>query len=233
MAEVIVNFKGADPVAGGPRYDRVPEGTYRVKCSKADSVKTQAGKSALTVTLSITKGPMRGKKVSDWFVLPRKGTGDSIFAIQRLHGYMVACGIKRQNGKVPLDKIARILSGRECVAEIADNLLGETDTQKARTISSPQAYYSAKSKEGIAALKARKPSDEEEDEDEDEEDEEVEDEEEEDEEDEEEEEKPKARKKSPKTKKAKRAKQEEDEEEEDDEGLYDDEDEDEDEEDED
>src|SRR3990167_1647744 len=105
--DVIINFKGAEPVAGGRRYDRVPEGTYQLKIKKAVVAQTSTDKPAITVTHSIAKGPLSGKAIGDMFVLPRKGTDDSIFGVQRLHGLMIACGIVRQSGKVSAEKIAK------------------------------------------------------------------------------------------------------------------------------
>jgi len=229
--EVVVNFKGADPVSGGRRFDRIPEGTYLLKCVKAEGFKTRTKKDALSVTMQVDKGPYQGKKVADIFVIPRVGTTDAIFPVQRLHGLMVACGVSRQSGKVMLSKIARVLKGRSCVAEVVDSVLPETDDNKERTVSSPVAYFSAKSKEGVAALKPPKAVEEEEEEEEEgeeeEEEEEKEEEEKESDEDEDEEEEEEPARKSSKTaaaskKSAKKSRKSSDEdEEEEDEDLYD------------
>lgn len=236
--EVIVNFKGADPVSGGGKFDRVPEGTYHVKVIKADSVKTSTDKPALACTIAVSKGEYKGKKVSDWFVLPRKGTNDSIFGVQRLHGLMVATGMKRQSGKVKLVSIAKALTNRECVCEIVDSTLPETESQKSRTVSSPEKYYSAKEAAKLKKEQAdaedgddeedteeEEGDDEEEDSDDDSDDEDAEDEEEsdedgEDEEEEDEEPPKKKRAKADKSSGKKKSKKDED----DDDDLYDDED---------
>lgn len=243
--DVVINFKGADPVASTKRYDRIPEGTYHLKVKKAEVVQTSTDKPAIAVTLTVSKGPFSGKTVGDMFVLPRKGEKDPIFGVQRLHGLMVALGISRQAGKASAKKIAKALVKRTCIAEIADSTMPARADYAERTTSAPQAYYAVGSKEAKAALKdaARASEDEEEDE-EDEEaesDDEGDDEDEggdedEDEEGEDEEEEPPRKKKSARASKSKKASRrrakddedEEDEDEEEDEDLYDEDEEDED-----
>ncbi len=240
--DIVIDFKGADPVSGSGRFDRIPEGTYQLKVKTADVRQTSTDKPAVAVSLTVSKGGLKGKTIGEMFVLPRKGTKDAIFGLQRLHGFMIAAGIPRQKGKATGLSVAKALLKREVVAEVQDNDIQATEEYSARTTSAPQRYYAVKSKDGKAALKEfasrgeddEEPEEEEEDfdeeEDEDEGEEEDEDAEEEDDEDEEEEEPPK--KKSRKSKKAKKSEVEEEEEEEEEEELYDDDEDEEDEEDE-
>ena len=172
VKDVQINFTGSDPVSGGRKFDRVPEGTYIVKPTASALYQTSTDKPAITATITIMKGPMKGKKVGDMFLIPRKDTDDSNFAVQRLHGLIVAGGKSKQKGKKSSKAVAKaLLKLKAVVCEIADNTIEGDGQYKQRTVSSPIAYYDAKSKEGKEALKANDEAEEEdEDIDEDEED---------------------------------------------------------------
>jgi len=158
---VIVDFKGADPVSGGRRFDRIPEGTYLLRVAQAKAATTSTNKPMLVVTLKVAKGDYKGKQIGDWMVISGK-----MFSIQLLHGFMVACGLPQQTGRVALAKIAKAVTGKSCVAEVADSIMGATDDRKEMTVSAAVAYHSPKSKAGVAALKNDKDEEDEEDEDE-------------------------------------------------------------------
>lgn len=205
VKDIQINFSGVDPVSGGRKFDRVPEGTYIVKVIKSELYQTSTDKPAITTTVRIEKGSMKGKKVGDMFLIPRKDTDDSNFALQRLSGLIVAGGKSKQKGKKSSKAVAAaLLKLKPVVCEIADNIIEAVGEFKQRTVSSPVAYYAVGSKEGKEALAV---------EDEDEEDEDID-------EEEEEEEEPK--------KKSKKAKKDDEDDDDDDEDLYDEDDEDED-----
>ena len=222
---VEIDFSKADPVAGSRRYDRVPEGTYQLRIKKAIERQTGTDKPALAVTLAISKGPMRGKTIGDLFVLPRKGTDDSIFGVQRLHGMMIAAGIKRQKGKASAASIAKALMGRELLAEVVDSSMPATGSYSERVTSAPQTYYKIGSKEAKEAIKeAAARASEEDEEEEEEEDFDAEEDEDEDEDDSEEEDDEDEEEEQPKKKGKKAKKSKKDVEEEEDDDLYDDDD---------
>jgi hypothetical protein len=157
--DIVLNFGGdaAEPVSSsGPRFDRIPPGTYFAKPS-LEAGTTSTDKPVANATITISRGPLKGKKVRDGFILPRKGTDDSPFGQRRLHGLVVAVGIKPLSGKkVALSKILQAVSGRECLVEIDDGEMPASGNYAARAVSQPIGYYNPKSKEGQKKIAAAK-----------------------------------------------------------------------------
>lgn len=149
---IIIDFNNAPPSAGGGRFDRVPQGTYMVRPTKMEEAQTSNDNPSIIATISITRGPHKGKKVREQFVLPRNKS-DAQFGAMRLHGLMVACGLKRQDKKVAAKKVIQsLLKKGEAVAEIVDEDW-TTNDGATRTSSKVASYYAPGSKEGKALLK--------------------------------------------------------------------------------
>ena len=174
--DVVIDFKGADPVSGGRRYDRIPEGTYELTMKTATITQTGTDKPAISVAWRVAKGESKGKTIGDMFVLPRKGTDDAIFGVQRLHGLLIAAGVTKKMKKASTSsKVATMLAKRRVIAEVADSTIPASGNYSERIISSPQSYFavgSKEAKEAVAAASAVDDEDEDEDIDEEEEEEE-------------------------------------------------------------
>ena len=173
--DVVIDFKGADPVSGGRRYDRIPEGTYELVVKTAIVTQTTSDKPAVAVAWRVAKGEYKGKTVGDMFVLPRKNADDSIFPVQRLHGLLVAAKVtKRMKKASTAAKVCVMLAKRHVIAEVADSTIPASGNYSERVTSAPQSYFAVGSKaakEAIAAASAVDDEDEDEDIDEEEEDE--------------------------------------------------------------
>ncbi|KKN25974.1 hypothetical protein LCGC14_0879430, partial [marine sediment metagenome] len=154
--DMVIDFSGADPVQSTSMYDRIPEGAYAFKVAKAAVMQTKTDKPMVDVQIEIAQGDQKGKKIRDMFVVPRKGKDDAVFGLQRLHGLMVACGIKKQKGRVKLSAIVKVLKGKGGVCEVQDNEIPATDDRPATKVSRPVSYYSVKSEEARALVKSKK-----------------------------------------------------------------------------
>jgi hypothetical protein len=137
--DTTIDFEGAPP-AQGRQFSHIKPGTY-VMLVKAELTDTSTGKRAVSATFTVQKGAERGRKVGDLFVIPRKGTDDSPFGIQRLNALGVACGLKAQSKKIKASAIVKAISGKKIVAEVDDNEMPATDTRPATMTSRPTTYH--------------------------------------------------------------------------------------------
>ena len=163
--DVVIDFKGADPVSGGRRYDRIAEGTYELQVKTATVTQTASDKPAISVAWRVAKGESKGKTIGDMFVLPRKGTDDSIFGVQRLHGLLIAAQVTKKMKKASTSaKVAKMLAKRRVIAEVADSTIPASGNYSERIISAPQSYFEVGSKAATEARAAASAVDDEEDE---------------------------------------------------------------------
>lgn len=137
--EATIDFEGAPP-AQGRQFSHIPPGTYLLAV-KAELTDTSTGKRAVQATFTVQKGPQKGRKVGDMFVIPRKGSDDSPFGIQRLNALVVACGLKQQQKKVKGSQLAKAITDKKIVAEVDDNEMPATDSRPATMTSRPTNYY--------------------------------------------------------------------------------------------
>jgi hypothetical protein len=150
--KIVLDFSKAAPVSKSSKFDRVPEGPYLVKIGvELGETKGDVPKPAVYATLTIAKGPVKGRRVGDIFMIPQTKR-DKLFGLQRLHGLMVAAGIKEQHGQVDAGAVVKKLDGREVIAVIRDGEMPAQGDFEARTISRPDEYLSAESKQGKALL---------------------------------------------------------------------------------
>ena len=226
MAKYPMDAKTYPPATAGVRQDYIAPGIQRLKVTDYSDSPSNAGKPMNTFTFEVMAGSEKGKKIKDYFVIPKKvTTRASGYPLQRLNALIIATvSPKKQVVTVDL----KGLVGKTCNAEIVDDRQEEQkrdgQTYPARTASKIFAYLESASVE----------DNEEEDDDEDEEDDEEDDEDDvdEEEEDDEEEEPVKPRKAAKKPAKkaakkpAKKVKKVEEEEEDDEELAFDDDDED-------
>ena len=147
-----LDFTGAAPVSSARAADHVPPGQYRLKLTKLEQTKTRTGKAMLVGSFSVAAGDQLGRRLSENFVMPRAGTDDSLFGLQRFHGLLVALGAKEQNGKVRL-KLSSLV-GKECVADVDDEVVPATDAYPERLRSRPLSFEPVSSSNSSKAAKA-------------------------------------------------------------------------------
>ncbi len=148
--DTTIDFEGAPP-AQGRQFSHIEPGTY-VMVVKAELTDTSTGKRAVSATFTVQKGKERGRKVGDLFVIPRKGSDDSPFGIQRLNALGVACGLKPQSKKIKASAIVSAITGKKIVAEVDDNEMPATDTRPAMMTSRPTTYHKIGSDSAKEAL---------------------------------------------------------------------------------
>ena len=111
--------KSGDPVQETSQFGRIPEGTYLATIFKIDPRETKDGTPMIGLDLRVDSAPAKNKHVSDVFVI-QSGKGASMFAIQRLHGVLVASGIKQQTKTVSSDALIKNMEGRQLVIEVVE-----------------------------------------------------------------------------------------------------------------
>ena len=146
-----LNFDDAPPATGGGGFgDHVPPGPYHLLISKVGVIDTSTGKKMVTIeALNSDK-----KRITDNFTIPRAGTDDSKFPLQRLHALMIACGANDMTGKgtKPLDMA--VLKGREFIGDVIDDIIPARDKYPEKTVSRLNSYYRVGSKEAEEAMAA-------------------------------------------------------------------------------
>lgn len=144
-----LDFSHSTPVqeAGG-FGDRVPEGGYVLEVQRAEKVDAQSGRPMVRVNYVVVSSPGRedyqNKRISEQFVMPRPGTDDATFGLDRFHGFMVACGAPQQNSARRID--LNNFQKRRIVSELHD------DEYNGRVRSIPVSYFSTASSEGAELL---------------------------------------------------------------------------------
>lgn len=111
------DFGDAPPVAGSSRPDHVPPGTYLLRLEKGEKINSKGGRPGARANLRVDNGEYAGKRLVEQFWFPTN-QGDSLFGLQRFHGFLVALGMKEQTKRATID-LAKFV-GRTCVAEIDD-----------------------------------------------------------------------------------------------------------------
>lgn len=166
-----------DPPSSGSRQDYITPGQHPVKIVKYSDAPSNAGNPMHSFTFEVVKGDQKGKKISDWFVMPKKRT-DSRVPLARLNQLIVAAAQVKTARTIDLAK----LSGKTLIIDVGDV---RQEAQKGADGREYPARTVSRIAEYIDPRKASAPDDddeEDEEEDEDEEDEDEEDEEDEDEE---------------------------------------------------
>lgn len=117
MPKVIeLDFTGVEPAQGTPIV-RIAPGTYQMAI-KLDTADSSNGKPMVKATYTITKGPERGKKLFENFVMPRPGSDDGKYGQQRFHALLIAAGAKKLTSKVKID--LEKFDNRELLGEVND-----------------------------------------------------------------------------------------------------------------
>ncbi len=153
--------KAGDPVQETSQFGRIPEGTYFATLFKIDPRETRDGVPMIGLDLRIDTAPAKNKHVSDVFVI-QSGKNANMFAVQRLHGVLVASGIKQQESTVSSDALIKNMEGRQLVVEIVDHEIPATDDYEMRKTSKPSGYYRLDSEEADRVDGATSASDDEE-----------------------------------------------------------------------
>lgn len=186
-----------DPPSSGSRQDYITPGRHPVRITKYSDNPSNAGNPMHAFTFEVRRGDQKGKKISDWFVMPKKRS-DSRVPLARLNQLIVAAAQLKGNTarSIELSKLV----GKDLLVDIGDV---RQEAQKgadgreypARTISRIAEYIdpNAKSDDDEDDEDEEDPDEDEEDEEDEEEDEDDEDDEEDEEEDEDEEPAPPAR----------------------------------------
>lgn len=114
-----VNFKGVEP-ASGRRTDHVPPDMYQLRVSEVSKAgnKSKNGKLMPVVNFSIARGPQKGKKLMENFVVESDGD-ETPFGLSRLLALLEACGLKVPRRAVSLDMDQ--LLDRTCYGDVYDD----------------------------------------------------------------------------------------------------------------
>lgn len=134
MAVVTFDFTGAPPEQGGFGSDHVPPGKYLLKIVEAIDKPSKTGKRMFTVNYE-TVGPIAGKKLVDRFVLDQPGS----FGFKRLHTMILALGTTVGERSISLDTDQ--LSGRQCIAQVSDEMQEANGDYPARIVSRIDLYF--------------------------------------------------------------------------------------------
>lgn len=146
MAEdLVIDFDDAPPAQGGGQFDHVPAGTYILKAEKGIQGMTSTEKPMVDVYFTVSEGNEKGRRIRSMFVIPRAGTEDSRFGVQRLNALLVACGLKAQSKKVKASALLKAVGGKKVVAVIEDRVLPPRGSNPGMTISDPTEFHSLKS----------------------------------------------------------------------------------------
>lgn len=152
MANTIsLNWDNAPPAQGGGMGDHVPPGGYQLRVSKVRTTDTNTGKKMIIAEYVITGPEQQGKHINDNFVMPRPGTDDSWFPMQRFHQLLVCLGGQQLSGQQDLD-LDRMI-GLEFVAEIRDDKIPARGNYAEQVISRCNAYYRVGSEEANDLLR--------------------------------------------------------------------------------
>ena len=118
MPTVTLDFRKAPPAQAGGRQDYIKPGVHRFKVVKYDDTDSKSGKTMHTFTIQITRGEEKGKKLTEYFPMP-KGARDSLFPLQKLHAFLIAAGAKNTVGKQVKIDLSRLV-GKELSGEVGD-----------------------------------------------------------------------------------------------------------------
>ena len=155
--DFVIDFGDAPPAQGGGGSDYVPPGTYVLAIDKATAQMTASERPAVVVNFVVAQPPkFKGKRLQVWFVTPRQGTNDSKFPAQRLNALFIALGYQPMDKPQQASAITKALTGKQCLAEIEDQVQPAKGQYKERTTSNPVAFWHPKSEGGQKALAKRK-----------------------------------------------------------------------------
>lgn len=150
MANVItLDFKDAPPAQGGGGLgDHVTPGGYLLTIGKLSQSNTTTGKEMVNAEYRTAEN----KRITENFVLPRPGTNDSKFPLQRFHALLVSIGMAEQSGQASLDLDK--MSGRQFIGDVVDDIIPASADGKygERLTSKPNGYYKVGSEEGNKLL---------------------------------------------------------------------------------
>lgn len=145
MADIVINFGDSPPAQGRGSFDHIPAGTYILDIVKGTQGTTSTEKPMVDVSFVVAEGDSKGRRVRSMFVIPRGGTDDSNFGIQRLNALLVACGLKAQSKTVKASKLLKAIEKKKVVAMVEDRILPAQGNRSETTISDPVEFHSLKS----------------------------------------------------------------------------------------
>ena len=118
MPTVTLDFRKAPPAQAGGRQDYIKPGVHKFKIVKYDDTDSKSGKTMHAFTIQITRGEEKGKKLTEYFPMP-KSARDSLFPLQKLHAFMIAAGAKPPRDKTFKIDLAKFV-GKELSGEVGD-----------------------------------------------------------------------------------------------------------------
>lgn len=161
---VELDFSGAPPAQGGGESDHIPEDLYDIRVDDIENGKSKNDKPMITVRFKVADGPFANKRLVERFTIPRPGTDDSLFGLQRFHALLIALGFSEQSKRVKVD--LKKLVNRVCTAEVGDETQAATEQYPERTRSRPFAFHPLGSQNGAGPAAVAQAAEEEDEEDE-------------------------------------------------------------------
>lgn len=155
MAVIKLNFKGAPAAQGGGGLgDHVPPGGYLLTINKNTMVKTQSGKDMIVMEYRTAEN----KRITENFVIPREGTDDSKFPLQRFHALLNSVGVPDLTDAGDQNFDLDQMNGKQFVGDVVDEEIPAKDNYPARSTSRPNGYYALTSDEAKRLMDVAKPA---------------------------------------------------------------------------